>query len=720
MVLPSNFLELSDRIIKSEYLNYLKWTENIIEFLTTLEDEQQALRIVSLGLEIDLQLGAKLAGSVKPKFQEKATRLLLEKDIPEQLKVFFNQILKSQTIIPTLFEISDNLENAKFLKILADKDPIIRKRANAILANQPLDIKIPALTKALHHRESRVCWIAAKALSKIQSKLAIPSLIEALNNKNANARFVAIIALGDLQVLDMIPTFLEMTKDKNPSIRWAAVLSLAKLQANSAIPRIVEMLKDKDYNVRCKAVEALETLKATPNLRALILDKDPIIQRQVLQSLNKLGCSLPISALLKILEGNDWIAVSRASGALRREKSPEIFSELFKMLNHDKEEVRDRAVDILEKLDKEEYFTEIVEFVKSQNLETRRYGIRLISSMQTEKKAPILFDHLLDIDNIVRLISEYGLKDIESKSLISELLEVLNKFEIYSYSVVEYAIKELGDLKIKEAIPYLLRIINSNRSRKIDAIKALGKIELDLGISEINKLLENDDEVLRANALDMIVDLDVKASIPLLLQGLKDKHGMVKRLAAIGLGKLKVNTAIPVLLELLRDEKDSWTWYTFADSLIKIDTKSCLPELLRTIEENNDNQEIYRNAVFLLSKLMESSTIPFLIKALNKDDFHILISASYALGELKAKEAISGLINLLSHKMPYVNEKAKDALIKICCALIQNGETSQIGVMYEKLSQLIKLGSPTACETLEQIQKSYGVYNCTDANITNG
>ena len=64
----TNFLQklshLSDEQLQRDYLNYLQWTEPIAQMLVQLEDEAQALRIVRLALEVDLQLRAKLAGAL--------------------------------------------------------------------------------------------------------------------------------------------------------------------------------------------------------------------------------------------------------------------------------------------------------------------------------------------------------------------------------------------------------------------------------------------------------------------------------------------------------------------------------------------------------------------------------------------------------------------------------------------------------------------------------
>ncbi|MEA5447564.1 NACHT domain-containing protein [Leptolyngbya sp. CCNP1308] len=65
-------LDLSDDQLKQDYLNLLKWTEPIALMLALISEEDQALRVVKLAMnDVDLILGAKLAGKVKPELQRK-------------------------------------------------------------------------------------------------------------------------------------------------------------------------------------------------------------------------------------------------------------------------------------------------------------------------------------------------------------------------------------------------------------------------------------------------------------------------------------------------------------------------------------------------------------------------------------------------------------------------------------------------------------------------
>ncbi|MGH2414964.1 MAG: hypothetical protein ACRDEA_15000, partial [Microcystaceae cyanobacterium] len=93
---------LSDDSLKREYLNYLKWTEPLALMMELLDHEAQAVRVVKLALEVDWQLGARLAGTVKPEWQERTVGLIVDFKLPQSLEIRLFKISKSEKAIPFL------------------------------------------------------------------------------------------------------------------------------------------------------------------------------------------------------------------------------------------------------------------------------------------------------------------------------------------------------------------------------------------------------------------------------------------------------------------------------------------------------------------------------------------------------------------------------------------------------------------------------------------
>lgn len=79
--------KLDDERLKREFLNYLKWTEPVALMLGLLKDEIQAVRLVRLALEVDLILGARLAGEVDLSFQQQTVMSVARLELDQELKI---------------------------------------------------------------------------------------------------------------------------------------------------------------------------------------------------------------------------------------------------------------------------------------------------------------------------------------------------------------------------------------------------------------------------------------------------------------------------------------------------------------------------------------------------------------------------------------------------------------------------------------------------------
>ncbi|NES82519.1 MAG: NACHT domain-containing protein, partial [Moorea sp. SIO2B7] len=99
---------ISDQELQQNYLNYLKWTEPLVLMLQLVNDQKQALEIVKLGLDVDWQLGSRLAGAVKPEFQEQTVGLVAGLKVPKLLELQLLGITKSDRAITELSKFLDD------------------------------------------------------------------------------------------------------------------------------------------------------------------------------------------------------------------------------------------------------------------------------------------------------------------------------------------------------------------------------------------------------------------------------------------------------------------------------------------------------------------------------------------------------------------------------------------------------------------------------------
>ncbi len=221
---------LSDAKLKRDYLNYLKWTEAIAMMLALVDDEGQALQVVDLALnDVDLMLGARLAGDVKPALQLKTVSRVSALEIPDLLKI-------------------------------------------ELLEHTRSDKAIPVLLKAIKDPHFDVCWIAIEALQKLGSEEAIPVLPKTLEDPilledpDSVRRVVAAFRMSKVK---MIPGLIRASEDSEFDTHLSGAVASAKMGSVEAVLVLLEALEAPDFLVRERAVEVLGKLSSPSQLATL-------------------------------------------------------------------------------------------------------------------------------------------------------------------------------------------------------------------------------------------------------------------------------------------------------------------------------------------------------------------------------------------------------------------------------------------------------------------
>ncbi len=423
---------LRDEQLQWDYLNYLKWTEPVALLLGLLDNETQAKRVVKLGLEIDLKLGARLAGEVNFKFQKQTVGLVLGLDVPKRFKVELLGLTKSNEVVNELNQ------------ALKDSNWFVRVYAAEALAEIGSEAAIAGLLKALEHSDKYVRRYAAEALGKIGSETAIPVLLKALDDSNIDVRRNAAEALGKIGSETAIPVLLKALDDSNIDVRRNAAFALAQIGSETAIPELLKALEYSDWGVRRKAAEALGNIGSETAIGGLLKaleDSDWYVRENAAEALGNIGSETAIPGLLKALEYSDGFVSMYAPAALGKIGSETAIPGLLKALEYsDYWSVRMGAAD---------YFV-------------RRKAAEALGYIGSETAIPGLLKALEDSDWYVRWNAAFALAEIGSETAIPELLEALK---------------------------------DSNKYVRSQAAEALGKISSETAMTELIKCLKNPDFV---------------------------------------------------------------------------------------------------------------------------------------------------------------------------------------------------------------------------------
>ncbi|GBL12009.1 phycocyanobilin lyase subunit alpha [Microcystis aeruginosa Sj] len=596
---------LRDEKLQWDYLNDLKWTEPMALLLGLLDNETQAKRVVKLGLEIDLKLGARLAGEVNFEFQKQTVGLVLGLDVPKRFKVELLGLTKSNQVVNEL------------LKALKDSDSDVRRKAVEALGNIGSETVIPGLLKALEESNKDVRWKAAFALGKIGTETAIPGLLKALEDSDKDVRSNAVVALGKIRSETAIAGLLKALKDSNQYVRGNAAFALCKIGSETAIGGLLKALEDSDGDFfRWKAVEALGNISSETAIGGLLKalkDSNQYVRRIAAFALGNIGTETATAGLLKALEHSDDYVRVYAAFALGKIGSEAAIPELLKALEDSYGSVRENAAEVLGKIG-------------------------------SETAIPGLLKALEHSDDYVRVYAAFALGKIGSEAAIPELLKALED----SYgSVRENAAEALGKIGSETAIPGLLKALeHPNKDVRRSAASALGKIGSETAIAGLLKALEDSDGFVRSNAAEALGKIGSGAAIPDLLKALEDSNDDVRWKAAEALGKIGSETAIGGLLKAL-EESDWYVRWNAAEALGKIGSETAIPGLLKALKDSNS--AVRSNAAFALGKISSETAMTELIKCLKNPDF-VTLNNGDTLSPVR--EALDTIQNKLKYYHP--------------------------------------------------------------------
>ncbi|GBL13446.1 phycocyanobilin lyase subunit alpha [Microcystis aeruginosa NIES-1211] len=471
---------LRDEQLKWDYLNYLKWTEPMALLLGLLDNETQAKRVVKLGLEIDLKLGARLAGEVNFKFQKQTVGLVLGLDVPKRFKVELLGLTKSNQVVNQLSQ------------ALEDSDEDVRGNAVEALANIGSETAIPGLLKALEDSHEYVRRKAAEVLAEIGSETAIPGLLKALEDSDWNVRWNAAFALGNIGSETAIPGLLKALKDSDYDVSGSAAEALGKIGTETTIPELLKALEDSDDDVRSKAAFALGNIgseTAIPGLLKALEDSNDDVRSNAAEALGKIGSETAIGGLLKALEESDWYVRWNAAFALGKIGSETAIPGLLKALEDSDWNVRWNAAFAL-------------------------------GNIGSETAIPGLLKALKDSDRFVRWNAAEALGNIGSETAIPVLLKALEHFDGF---VRREAAAALGKIGSETAIPGLLKALeDSNKDVRKKAAFALGKIGSEIAIAGLLKALEDSDEYVRRYAAFALGKISSETAMTELIKCLKN------------------------------------------------------------------------------------------------------------------------------------------------------------------------------------------------------
>ena len=537
---------LTDAQLKQDYLNYLKWTEPMTLMMALLEDETQALRVVKLAMdEVDLMLGARLAGEVNSTFQTTTVPLIDVEKLPIELKIQCWEASRSEVAIKRL------------QSILKDSNYFVRRRVATVLGRIGSETAVDALLGILNDSDFEVRRRVVEALGRIGHERTADVMLIALNDSDFEVRRRAAEILRTLDTERAINVLLRALNDANSCVRSKAAKVLGEIGSEKAVDGLLGALNDLDFGVRKEAAEALgriDSEKAVNSLLSTLNDLDFDTRRKAAAKLGHIGSERAVDGLLDALSDLDSRVRWRAATALGEIGSERAVEGLLVALNDSESGVRWRAAAALGEISSERAVEGLLVALNDSESSVRWRVAKALGKISNERAMNSLLVTLQSSDKGVRRRAAEALGGIGSERAVNGLLGALNDSEA---GVRRRAAEALGKIGSERAVNGLLGALNDSEAGiRWRAAKALGMIGSEGVVDSLLISLNDSDSGVRRRAAEALGGIGSEKAVDSLMLALHGSDKGVRRRAAEALGGIGSKKAVDSLLAAL-DDSDS-------------------------------------------------------------------------------------------------------------------------------------------------------------------
>lgn len=298
---------------------------------------------------------------------------------------------------------------------------------------------------------------------------------------------------------------------------------------------------------------------------------------------------------------------------LETNKNPEINRAVLEFMREQETDlVKDRAMEILEQyLEDYDYNTNLLLSVVSY-----------LSSLEVSEAGPLFYTLLRDNNPVLAGSALRGigkLKDLSRVEEIQALVEEYQGDESYE-DFVANAILVMGDLKYKEAEPWLMDVlddVDSPSSHRQYAAISLGHIGSPDGFALLKQMYSSsENSQLRSYVLKGISFYDSEEVAPILLDALRDSFWKIRVAAAEGLAERQYRQAIDILEYKVKKDPQRQVRYGALDALAKMEDREAEDFIVEQFSGERNPFDIRQKALQLMMEGRFSGSIEALKEVL--------------------------------------------------------------------------------------------------------
>jgi len=458
-----------------------------------------------------------------PQFEE--TRYFFVEQRVKDAACGFVELLKSGDLeivcdsLEALVTIGAREAVPHIMPLLQHADDEVRESAVDALAALGPEVAREELEARIGDPSGDVRAAIARALAAAGDRRSVPLLVSRVGDADPDVARAAAEALRELDEDAGLEVALKVLRGATQE-RVSALTALAVWGRRESAAAVRAVLRDPEPRVRAAAVTALARIEgpaALDALRAAMRDEEPAVRRDALDAVDALRLAAAAPDVAALLDDRYFSVRSRAryvAGAIgAREAVPRLVAML------------EAEVRIVERLFLAEALAEL------GAPEGARELLRLVRE-----------DREYWPTRAMDALARFGVRDA-----IPDLLNVARSSHAWH---VDSAVRALGALKAAEAIPVLVDLIVLDRNWP--AAEALA--EVPGGAEAAAKLLDHPIAAVRAMGLSVVGRARVMERADVVVRGLTDGSPAIREQAVEAARRMKLASAAPALLRMLRED----------------------------------------------------------------------------------------------------------------------------------------------------------------------
>jgi HEAT repeat protein len=686
--------ELSDKHLKRDYLNLLKWTEPIALMLALVNDEAQALRVVKLAMDdVDLILGARLSGEVVPSLSSTTVGWINDLNIPTSIKVQSLETNRSEAAVEAL---------CKFLRT-SDKS---------------------------WERRSVI-----EALGKIGDRAAVQDLCQVLRNSDDSWERRSVVEalgkIGDRAAVQDLCNFLRTSDDSWE--RRSVVEALGKIGDRAAIPDLCQVLRNSsDYFwEREDTFRALGALGLNVLIEFGLEEAIMHLCRHVYGPygegdpyaaglLAEIGDKTVIETLSRILnclegypkQGKVFRDFAEPAFFLRRIGSEAAVEVLYQAIENSNRFVRLNAAFNLVKIGYQAAVPTLCESLEEldDSCNDIKMGVVVaLGEFGYEAAVPTLKRVLQDPSYYLHFRAAYALARIGTEEAVEALYQTSDYLHPEAHNGIAFARDKIRNEAVIGALCEALN--HSDVKVRLRAACALSKIGIDIVIKSLCQALKHPENYgIRRRAAEALGIVCTETTLEIFRQTENYLDTDVYRNAIETLSKTGRKAAIKALIKAAIEDEEHGVIRIAVEALGQLNTKVAIPVLHRTLIHSRFSIH-RRNASQALIKFGTEADIEFLRQFLNDPDDIVRFLSTIVLAITGDETAISILPEFLKHE----NSKTQSEASEFLEMLFDEAAIPKLRQWLENLSPGIRDAAVRALDKVRRVSHQVMIPKLLDA-----